>query len=145
MQDLYLYTARGVYYRRSGIQDAGIQVPLPDRGARVAIMQKKLRRVQAELREQKPAWARKEFVPRVWFDMAARTTVDPAAAAMPPLPDLCATVSMTEVRARPPARSAAAASLPSGTGACCVVAGRVVHHACGALVLLTRCDAEDVA
>ena len=87
-----------------------VQVPLPDKGARVAIVQKKLRRVQGELREQRPAWARKEFVPRVWFDMSARTTLAPDAPGMPPLADLCATVCLSEVCApsnhlhsRPPA------------------------------------------
>lgn len=78
-----------------------MQVPLPDKGARVAIVQKKLRRVQGELREQRPAWARKEFVPRVWFDMSARTTLAPDAPGMPPLADLCATVCLSEVCAPP--------------------------------------------
>eukprot|EP00892_Ulva_mutabilis_P001650 jgi/Ulvmu1/11486/UM077_0035.1 len=72
------------------------EVALPDCGARVAIVQKKLRTVQSELRQQNAAWARLEFVPTVWFNMKAQTTLEHTAEGMPPLADLCTTLGVTE-------------------------------------------------
>lgn len=98
-------------------------MPLPDRGARVAIVQKKLRSVQRELQQQHVRWSRMEFVPAIWFNMSYKTTVDQSDDGMPPLAELCETIALSEVLfCLRPCHSARCTPLT-----CCTASGREAH------------------